>query len=143
MRVQIDLGMLRDRFLQSLSEPQIRRIWEEPPRAFFRKPFLFLIGVTNGHVPHRLLQPVVLFVRMRLDEQSGPALKADRRQAGDLRSFIIVLLDQMMLTAQFTIDARDGTTIVIKDAYVHHLAFDQSGRSHTTYLTTDTFRWVA
>ncbi len=94
---ELDICVLCDSPFDVSTNPTLFIFGEQSPRNVLWKSFSF-VWIADRHIQNGFLEPSVLFLGMSLDEKRHPSLKADRSEAWNVWSLIVLFLDEVMLT---------------------------------------------
>ena len=103
---KMDICVLCDSVFDVFTNSTVLMLGEQTPRDFLWKPFSF-VWIADRHIQNGLSEPSVLFLGMSLDEKHHPFLKADRGEAWNVWSLIVLFLDEVMLTFEVSIHSRN------------------------------------
>ena len=91
---------------------------EQPSWNLLLKALVLLVRITDRHLQHDLPKSLKFLVRTCLDEKCHPSLKASRRQAWYVRSFVVSFLYKMMLAFEVPIHSWYWWAFAVEQGYI-------------------------
>ena len=99
---ELDICVLCDSPFDVFTNSTLFILGEQSPRDVLGKPFL-LVRIADRHIQNGFLEPFILFLGIRFNEQRHPSFKTDRGKAWNVWSLIASFLDEVVLTFKISI----------------------------------------
>lgn len=99
---ELDICVLCDSPFDVFTNSTLFILGEQSPRDVLWKPFFF-VWIADRHIQNDFLEPFILFLGIRFNEQRHPSLEADRGEAWNVWSLTVSFLDEVVLTFKVSI----------------------------------------